>query len=72
MVVDESLAAAAAQVARKWLLRDYDAVHLASALRFRPGYSEPLTVATFDVDLWHAAAGEGLGVWPAALGGRRA
>lgn len=48
-------------------LRGYDAVHLASALLWQSGLNEPVTLATFDQQLWDAAQLVGLEVWPEAL-----
>ena len=48
-------------------LRGYDAVHLASALLWQSGLSQPVTLATFDRQLWDAAQLVGLEVWPEAL-----
>jgi predicted nucleic acid-binding protein len=49
-------------------LPGYDAVHLASAAFWQELLDEPVTLATFDRELWSAAAGVGLDVWPAAIG----
>ena len=48
-------------------LRGYDAVHLASALLWQSGLSQPVTLATFDRQLWDAAQLAGLEVWPETL-----
>ncbi len=48
-------------------LRGYDAVHLASALLWQSSLSRPVTLATFDRQLWDAAQLVGLEVWPEAL-----
>ena len=48
-------------------LRGYDAVHLASALLWQSGLSQPVTLATFDRQLWDAAQLVDLEVWPEAL-----
>jgi predicted nucleic acid-binding protein len=48
-------------------LRGYDAVHLATALLWQSSLSEPVTLATFDRQLWDAARLVGLEVWPEAL-----
>ena len=48
-------------------LRGYDAVHLASALVWQSAVNEPLTVATFDRQMWQAAPSAGLPVWPERL-----
>jgi predicted nucleic acid-binding protein len=49
-------------------LRGYDAVHLASAAFWQELLDEPVTLATFDRELWNAAANVGLDVWPVAIG----
>jgi len=49
-------------------LRGYDAVHLACALLYKEGLDEPVTLATFDRELWQAARAEGLQVLPEILG----
>lgn len=48
-------------------LRGYDAVHLASALIWRETINEPVTFATFDVNLWNAAHSEELELFPEDL-----
>jgi uncharacterized protein len=48
-------------------LRGYDAVHLASALLWQSSLSQPVTLATFDRQLWDAAQLVGLEVWPEVL-----
>lgn len=45
-------------------LRGYDSVHLASALLWNDTAEEPVTIATFDDDLWLAAEKEGLFTFP--------
>jgi predicted nucleic acid-binding protein len=49
-------------------LHGFDAVHLASALMWAEALAEPVTFATFDRPLWHAAEAEGLHAWPANFG----
>ena len=65
--VTESLAARADSLAWQHGLRAYDAVHLAAAFMWQEALGEPVTVATFDKQLWQAAGAVGLIVWPAAL-----
>lgn len=48
-------------------LRGYDAVHLASALLWQDVLGETLTFATFDRNLWQAAARAGCLAWPENL-----
>ena len=65
--VTESLVARADEVAWTFRLRGYDAVHLAAALEWYDRMEEPITVATFDQDLWKAAAEAGLEHFPDSL-----
>ena len=65
--VTESLVARADDVAWTFRLRGYDAVHLAAALEWHDRIAEPITLATFDQDLWRAAGEAGLDRFPAAL-----
>ena len=46
-------------------LRGYDAVHLASAVMWQEALQEPVTMVTYDRQLWEAAAQIGLRVLPA-------
>src|SRR5262249_5491255 len=52
--VTESLVARADGLAWTFALRGYDAIHLASALEWHDRIGEPITVATFDQELWRA------------------
>jgi uncharacterized protein len=65
--VNETVVAQADALAWSHGLRGYDAVHLASALLWQQSISSPVTVATFDRQLWDAAQLVGLEVWPEAL-----
>jgi predicted nucleic acid-binding protein len=49
-------------------LRGYDAVQLAAALSWQEALESPVTMATFDRDLWTASASVGLGSFPEDLG----
>ena len=60
----EVLVARADELAWELGLRGYDAVHLASALLWREGMGERMTVATFDRQLWEAAERRGLIPFP--------
>jgi len=60
----ETLVARADDLAWELGLRGYDAVHLASALVWQDGMDEAVTVATFDRQLWDAAAQQGLVPFP--------
>ncbi|MCC6345825.1 MAG: type II toxin-antitoxin system VapC family toxin [Nitrospirales bacterium] len=48
-------------------LRGYDAVHLAAALFWQEMLGDPITLATYDRQLWEAAQTTGLSAWPEAL-----
>jgi len=48
-------------------LRGYDAVHLAVARFWQSSLGEPVTLATFDRQLWEAGATTGLAAWPKDL-----
>ena len=48
-------------------LRGYDAIHLAAALSWQDSLGEPITVATYDRQIWEAARRMGLAVWPEKL-----
>jgi hypothetical protein len=63
----EPLVARAAALAWEHGLRGYDAVHLAAALVWRETLGEPVTVATYDRELWRGAQASGLQPWPAAM-----
>lgn len=60
----EGLAARAATLAWEYGLRGYDAVHLATALFWRETLDQPVTVATYDRELWKSARATGLAAWP--------
>jgi len=65
--VSEALIARADSLAWSHKLRGYDAVHLAAALEWQDRVNETITLATFDKELWTAAAETGLSRFPAAL-----
>jgi hypothetical protein len=48
-------------------LRGYDAAHLASALFWQEMLGAPVTVASYDRQLWEAAKANGLIAWPESL-----
>ena len=48
-------------------LRGYDAVHLAVAHFWQSSLGEPVTLATFDRQLWETSATAGLRAWPKEL-----
>jgi predicted nucleic acid-binding protein len=62
--VSETVVARAASVAWQQGLRGYDAVHLASALQWQEALGNPVTVATYDRELWRGAQSSGLVPWP--------
>jgi predicted nucleic acid-binding protein len=45
-------------------LRAYDAVHLAAARFWQSSLGEPVTLATYDRQLWQAGDAAGLVAWP--------
>jgi len=49
-------------------LRGYDAVHLAAAVLWQDTLEMPITLATFDRELWLAASKAGISVWPEQFG----
>jgi predicted nucleic acid-binding protein len=63
----EPLLARADALAWDYGLRGHSAVHLAAALVWQETVREPVTLATFDRELWRAGQAAGLAVWPAAL-----
>jgi predicted nucleic acid-binding protein len=65
--LNEGVVARADELAWEHGLRGYDAVHLAAALTWQAGLDEPLTLATFDRQLWQVGPSVGLAVWPETL-----
>jgi predicted nucleic acid-binding protein len=63
----EPLLARADALAWEYGLRGYDAVHLAAVLYWQETLREPVTLATFDRELWKAGLAAGLTVWPDSL-----
>jgi predicted nucleic acid-binding protein len=63
----QHILAKASELAWKHSLRGYDAVHLASTLTWQEVHPEPVTLITFDRQLWQAGKAEGLAVLPAEL-----
>ncbi|MGD0886775.1 MAG: type II toxin-antitoxin system VapC family toxin [Thermodesulfovibrionales bacterium] len=63
----EVLLSRAATLAWEHGLRGYDAVHLASALFWQDMLGDPITLATYDRQLWEAAKTTGLIAWPKSL-----
>ena len=64
ITVDQALVLQAETLVWEHALRGYDAVHLAAALVWQNKIASPVTMATFDQELWEAANRVGLGVWP--------
>lgn len=53
--------------ARQYGLRAYDATHLAAALIWQEILEAPVTIATYDRELWLASEKAGLYAWPQGL-----
>jgi predicted nucleic acid-binding protein len=70
--VNESIVARAESLAWDYSLRGYDAIQLASALTLQDSLGAPVTLATFDRQLWKASKEAGLEVWPERLDSRTA
>lgn len=68
LTVSFQLVERAATLAWEHGLRGYEAIHLASALTWQEVIETPVTLATFDRELWQAAKRAGLGPWPDELG----
>jgi hypothetical protein len=62
--MNEDLVTLAESLAWEHKLRGYDSVHLAAAQIWREKLEHPVTLATFDQDLWEAAPKAGLEAWP--------
>lgn len=65
--VTEATVARADQMAWQYQLRGYDAVHLAAAVLWQDALGVMVTMATFDLKLWQAAAQSGLLTYPTDL-----
>jgi predicted nucleic acid-binding protein len=65
--INEAVAKRADELAWDHQLRGYDAVHLAVALTWQVSLDEPLTLGTYDRQLWEAGQQTNLAVWPAVL-----
>jgi len=57
----------AANLAWEHGLRGYDAVHLAASLFWQDMLGDPVTLASYDRQLWDAAKATGLIAWPESL-----
>ncbi len=65
--VTSQLVTLAGDLAWRYHLRGYDAVHLSAALVWKDILNSAMTMGTFDRELWDAAAHVGLSVWPENL-----
>jgi predicted nucleic acid-binding protein len=65
--VSEATVARAAAFAWSQGLRGYDAVHLACAQMWQESLGDPVTLATYDRELWRGARTSGLLPWPDAM-----
>ena len=65
--VHEATVRRADELACRHNLRGYDAIHLACALLCQDGLGLPLTLATYDRQLWQAGTEEGLALRPESL-----
>jgi predicted nucleic acid-binding protein len=64
ILIDEALVARADALACDYGLRGYDAVHLASGVKWQEALQLPVTFATFDSELREAANKSGLQILP--------
>jgi uncharacterized protein len=64
LVVTQPLIDRASRLAWDYGLRAYDATHLAAALLWQETLETPVTLATYDRELWQAGKKAGLSVWP--------
>jgi predicted nucleic acid-binding protein len=64
IAINENLVSRAESLAWVYELRGYDAVHLAAAQLWQEQIEPPVTLATFDQELWEAAQLAGLEAWP--------
>jgi uncharacterized protein len=65
--VTPGLVERAANLAWEYGLRGYDATHFAAALSWQEIIEMPVTLATFDRELWLAAKKTNMAVWPDRL-----
>ena len=65
--VTPALVERAARLAWEYGLRGYDATHFAAALLWQETFEMPVTLATYDRELWLAGQKAGLTIWPAGL-----
>lgn len=62
--INEAVVKRADELAWEHNLRGYAAVHLAAALSWQAALDEPVTLGTYDQQLWQAGQNAGLAVWP--------
>jgi predicted nucleic acid-binding protein len=65
--VTPGLVERAARLAWDYGLRGYDATHFAAALMWQEVLETPVTLATYDRELWLAAKKANMDVWPVGL-----
>jgi predicted nucleic acid-binding protein len=65
--VSSSLVEKASQISFTHKLRGYDSLHLAAACLWQEKLALPVTLATFDRELWLAGQEAGVEVWPERL-----
>ena len=65
--VSSSLVEKASQISFTHKLRGYDSLHLAAACMWQEKLALPVTLATFDRELWLAGQEAGVEVWPERL-----
>jgi hypothetical protein len=61
---DECFLKRDSRLAWEYGLRGYDATHFAAALLWQETLEMPITLATYDRELWLAANKAGMAVWP--------
>ena len=57
----------AARIAREYGLSGYDAIHFTTAILWQELLENPITLATFDRELWLVAKKVGVVVWPEGI-----
>ena len=65
--ISEQITKRAAALVWEYGLRGYDAMHFASALAWQEAIDAPVTLATYDRELWSAAQKAGMKAWPEQL-----
>ncbi|MBU2611525.1 MAG: type II toxin-antitoxin system VapC family toxin [Chloroflexi bacterium] len=65
--VSEALVVRASRISFDYQLRGYDSLHLAAAQMWQERLNLPVTLATFDRNLWLAGREAGMSVWPEGL-----